>query len=124
MDNQQRDWVDALDVYSQYFHAHCLHEGSERRAAIVRLTLLKDIEGVQDYQISASFFPFENEEDFLVANDVIVTRTVLAGLKRRNKKKEASLLATFRQDIDELLPQLSGEAVIYWDKPLRQARYG
>lgn len=124
MDNQQRDWVDALDVYSQYFNAHCVYNGSERKAAIVKLTLMKDIEGNQEYQISASFFPFNDPEDFLVANDVIVSKTVLDGIKRRNKKKEEEIMKTFRDDIDRILPELKADAVIYWDKPLREARLG
>ena len=124
MNNQTRDWVDAIDVYSQYFNAHCVYNGSERRAAIVKLTLMKDITGYQEYQISASFFPFENPEDFMVANDVMVIKTVLEGTKRRSRKKEQELLKTIKDDIDSILPQLNAEAMIYWDNPLREARIG
>ena len=122
--NNQRDWVDALDVYSQYFNAHCVSDGSERKAAIVKLTLMKDIEGIQEYQISASFFPFRDPEDFLVANDVLVSKTVLAGIKRRNRKKEAEIMKSFRDEIDAILPELKADAVIYWDRPLLDARWG
>ncbi|MBQ1316393.1 MAG: hypothetical protein IIY46_02810 [Lachnospiraceae bacterium] len=119
----RRTWVDALDIYSQYFHAHCNSRGSERRAALVRLTALKDAEGVLAYQISASFMPFEDEEDFRVPNDVLAERIVHDGMKKRAKKKEEELLSVIRDEIDALLPSLRAEAEIFWDRPLRDARY-
>ena len=85
---------------------------------------MKDIEGIQEYQISASFFPFRDPEDFLVANDVLVSKTVLAGIKRRNRKKEAEIMKSFRNEIDAILPELKADAVIYWDRPLLDARWG
>ena len=123
MDDLQKEWVDAVDVYSQYFHAHGVFDGSERKAAIVKLTVLKDIEGILQYQISASFFPFRDEEDFLVADDVLFAKTVSEGAKRRSRKKEQEMLESIREQIDELL-QACDDAVIYWDRPLREARLG
>jgi len=124
MDNQQRDWADALDVYRQYFHAHGIYNAVQRRAANVKLTLYKDTDGICEYRISASLFRFEDEEDFLDGSDAMVSRAVLTGLKRRSKKKEAQLLEGLSKQIDELLPQLGEGTVIYWDKPLRDAIYG
>ncbi len=91
---------------------------------MVKLSVMKDIEGILAYQVSASFFPFENEEDFLVANDVYVSGIVSDGQKRRTKKNEEKLLEGFREEINSLLPQLSEDAVIFWDRPLRDARFG
>ena len=119
-----RDWVDAIDVYSQYFNAHADVCGIERRAAIVKLTCLKDIEGLLAYQISASFFPFRDPEDFVVSGDAEISEIVFEAKKRRVKKKEEELLTTIQQDIDKLIPQLDPKAEIYWDKPLREARIG
>ena len=52
---QEKEWLDAIDVYSQYFHASYVKKDCIRRAAIVKLTLLKDSEGKLGYEISASF---------------------------------------------------------------------
>lgn len=124
MDNQQRDWVDALDTYRQYFNASAVYNGVQRRAANVKLTLYKDISGVSEYWISASFFRFEDEEDFLDGGDAMVSKAVVTGLKRRSKKKETEILAALQEQIDELLPQLGEGTAIYWDRPLRDAIYG
>ncbi len=124
MDNQQRDWVDALDAYRQYFNANAVYNGVQRRAANVKLTLYKDINGVSEYWITASFFRFEDEEDFLDGGDAMVGKAVVTGLKRRSKKKEAEILATMQKQLDELLPQLGEGTAIYWDRPLRDAIYG
>ncbi len=123
-ENLNREWLDVIDVYSQYFHAECTYNGSLRRAALVKLSVMKDIEGILAYQVSASFFPCENEEDFRVADDVYVSGIVSDGQKRRTKKNEEKLLEGFREEINSLLPQLSSDAVIFWDRPLRDARFG
>ena len=122
-EKNKREWVDALDVYSQYFHAHAACCGGERRAALIKLTLLKDAEGMTAYQASASFMPFEDEEDFRVPEDVRVEKIVFEGKKRRNKKKEKELLGTLQEEIEGLLPSLDAEAEVFWDAPLREARY-
>ena len=119
--DQERDFIDALDVYSQYFHAMADLNGIKRRAAIVKLTLLKDTEGICCYQISASLMPFEDEEDFRVPEDARFEKIVFDGKKRRMKKKEAELLETIREDIRALLPE---DAEIFFDRPLREARFG
>ncbi|MBR0136872.1 MAG: hypothetical protein IJM15_00465 [Erysipelotrichaceae bacterium] len=119
-----RDWVDAIDVYSQYFNAHANVNGVERKAAIVKLTCLKDIEGLLAYQISASFFPFRDPEDFVVSGDAEASEIVFEAKKRRVKKKEAELLETIREDLDKIITKLDPKAEIYWDRPLMEARMG
>lgn len=121
MEYQEKEWLDAIDVYSQYFHASYTGEGTIRKAAIVRLTVLKDSEGLLEYQISASFMPYEDEEDFRVPEDVRFETFLSYGAKRRNKKLEAEYLSQIREKIDQLLPE---QGKILWDQPLRDARFG
>ena len=116
--------MDALDVYSQYFHAHAVADGRERRAALVRLTLLKDAEGMTAYQVSASFMPFEDEEDFRVPEDLRAEKIVFEGKKRRNRKVEEELLTAVEEEVNSLLPSLDAEAEVCFDRPLRAARFG
>lgn len=123
-DEIKREWIEAIDVYSQYFHASCPFEGSLRKAALVKLTVLKDENREHSYQVSASFMPYEDEEDFRVPDDLRVSRIVYSGTKRRVKKKEEEFLNEIREKIDVLLPQMGSDAVIFWDRPLREARFG
>ena len=120
----EKEWIDAIDVYSQYFRAQCEYGGSMRKAAIVKLTALKDANGVLAYEASASFMPFEDEEDFRVPEDIRVSRIVSSGSKRRLKKNEEMLLVSLQEEIDRLLKEMDHSARIEWDKPLRQARLG
>ena len=119
-----KEYVDAIDVYSQYFNARYVNGEDERKAVIVKLTAYKDMEGFLTYEISVSFFPFRDEEDFLVANDVCLHREALTGLKRRSRKKEEELLNGLKEQVGEMLGELEGEATIHWDRPLREARFG
>ena len=118
----EREWTDAVDVYSQYFRAQCEYGGSMRKAAIVKLTALKDANGVLAYEASASFMPFEDEEDFRVPDDNRVSRIVSSGSKRRMRRNEEKLLSALREEIDSLITEMDGNARIDWDQPLREAR--
>ena len=121
--NMDRDWCDEIDLYRQYFHAHCVFNGVERRAAYVKLSVMKDTKGMMAYRVSATFFPFADPEDFLITTDAMVEEIVEFIGKRRNKKKEAALLEKFRDLVDPLLPKVEPKAEIYWDRPLRDAQY-
>ena len=121
---QEKEWLDAIDVYSQYFHASYVKKDCIRRAAIVKLTLLKDSEGKLGYEISASFMPFEDEEDFRVPDDIRFSRIVSYGSKRRSKKSEEEYLSCLQQEIEDLLRESKEDVAVYWDKPLREARLG
>ena len=116
------DSIDDLDVYSQYFNAHAVYEGIERRAAIVKLTLMSDMEGNKAYKISVSFFPFEDPEDFRVTSDCYVEKIMELSGKRRSRKKEDVLMNILQKEIDKLSETLDAQAEVYWDKPLREAR--
>ena len=120
-ENYNFDIVDELDVYKRYYRAHCVFNTVERRAALVKLTAVKNIEGMLAYRISASFFPFETEDDFAVSYDACVEKYVMFIKKRRLKTKEASLIEEMPVQLDELIRELDPEAVIYWEKPLRDA---
>ncbi len=122
--NEMKNWFEDLDVYSQYFHAKAVVGGIERRAAIVKLTLVKDSEGMTAYKASASFFPFRDPEDFVISGDAYIEKIVYEGKKRRNKKAEETLLSTLHEELDALVKELDEGAVICWDRPLREARYG
>ena len=119
-----KEWFEVTDAYSQYFHASCEYNGSFRRAALVKLSVLKDSEGVLAYRISATFIPFEDEEDFRVPEDVRIDDIVSFGKKRRGKKEEEKLLEQLPEEIDSRLSKWNNEAVIFWDRPLREARFG
>ena len=120
----EREWMDAVDVYSQYFRASFERGESIRKAAIVKLTALKDANGVLAYEASASFMPFEDEEDFRVPDDIRASRIVSCGAKRRMKKNEEKLLSSLPEEIDRLLKEMDGNARVDWDRPLREARLG
>ncbi len=122
--NEMNTWFEDLDVYSQYFHAKAVVNGIERRAVIVKLTLVKDSEGMTAYKASASFFPFRDPEDFVISGDAYIEKIVYEGKKRRNKKAEETLLSGLHEELDVLVRELDENAVIEWEKPLREARYG
>ena len=117
------DYIDAIDVYSQYFNAHCIYEGKQRNAALVKLTVLKDIEGILSYEVNISFMPYEDEEDFRVPTDAYYSKVIASGSKRRNKNNEKKYIDNIKEEIDSLIKDVD-EAVVYWDRPLRQARLG
>ena len=123
MNDTHKNWFEDLDVYSQYFHAQAAVNEIERRAVLVKLTLIKDDEGMIAYKISASFFPFRDPEDFVISGDAYIEKIVFEGKKRRNRKAEGELLEKIREDLDGLVKDLDEDAAIYWDKPLRDARY-
>lgn len=109
------------DVYSQYFHAHRQLDGDLRRAALVKLTATSE-EGNITYEASVTFFAFRDPEDFAVSYDVYLSRVLYSKKGRRSRKREEALLQEFRTQIEELAQQLGGQ--VFWDTPLREARYG
>ena len=110
-----------VDVYQQYFAALCQHNGSERRGVSVTLTATSE-DGNVRYEAAVSFFPHADEEDFAVSYDLRAARELYAARGRRSKKREAALLETLPAEADALAASLGGS--IFWDRPLREARYG
>ena len=110
-----------IDVYQQYFAAKCVYNGVRRRAASVTLTATSD-SGTISYAVGVSFFPHTAEDDFAVSYDACAAREIYAAPGRRARKREQAMLETLREQADAAAATLEGE--IFWDEPLREARYG
>ena len=110
-----------VDVYSQYFHGYRELDGDLRRAALVKLTATSE-EGNITYEASVTFFPFRNPEDFAVSYDVYISKVLYSRKGRRSRKREEGLLKDFQTHIEELAHPLGGQ--VFWDRPLRDARFG
>ena len=110
-----------IDVYQQYFAARCVFHGVERRAVSVMLTATSDAGSIR-YEVSVSFFPHTAEDDFAVSYDACAAREIYAAPGRRARKREQAMLENLREQADAAAATLEGE--IFWDEPLREARYG
>ena len=110
-----------IDVLEGYFAAECTANGRPRHAAKVCLTATSDA-GQITYEWMISFFPHDDDEDFAVSYDAVVSRTVFAGKGRRSKKKEEAFLKDREAVCDVLAAELEGK--IFWEQPLREIRRG
>ena len=111
-----------VDVYQQFFSAHCVFSDVERRAASVTLTAASDAGSIR-YEVGVAFFPHTDEEDYAVSYDASAARELYAAPGRRSKKREQAMLeADLRPAADALAQELGGE--IFWDRPLRAPRLG
>ena len=110
-----------INVYQQYFLAKCTFNGVPRHAASVILISTSEAGRIQ-YTIAVSFFPHNDEEDFAVSYDAYFSKQLYDAPGRRSRKRETQLLETLRDEADSLSSEAGG--VIYWDKPLREARFG
>ncbi len=110
-----------IDVYQQYFAAACVYNDVARRAASVTLTATSDA-GTIRYTVGVSFFPHAAEDDFAVSYDACAEREIDSAPGRRSRKREAGMLEDLRGHADAAAADLDGE--IFWDQPLRDARYG
>jgi len=110
-----------IDVYKQYFAAKCEYQQIERKGALLSLTATSD-SGTIKYDVSITFFPHRDPEDFAVTYDAYVSKEIFNARGRRSQKREEKLLADIRDYADELAGELSG--VIYWEHPLSEARKG
>ena len=110
-----------VDVYQQFFAARCVYHGVQRRAASVTLTATSDA-GMIRYEVGVTFFPHTAEDDYAVSYDAFASREIYAAPGRRAKKREEALLKDLHAQADAAAAALDGE--IFWDKPLRDARFG
>ncbi len=110
-----------IDVYQRYFRADAVVNGVKRRAASVFLTATSE-EGNIKYELSVSFFPYEEEGDFRVSYDACLSKELYFAKGRRSKKKEEEYLKLLRETADELAAGISGR--IFWDEPLTDERRG
>jgi len=113
--------VKVIDVYQQYFGAACVFHDVPRRAVSAMLTAESN-EGEISYTLTLSFFPHEDETDFSVSYDAVVSEELYRARGRRSKKREKTLLEEFRPRADALAAAIGG--TIDWDSPLREARWG
>lgn len=110
-----------VDIYQQYFAADCAGQGVERRGVSVTLTATSE-EGTVRYEAAVSFFPHVDEEDFAVSSDVYAAKELYFAKGRRSKKREAAMLEDLPAEADALAETLGDS--IFWNSPLREARYG
>ena len=110
-----------VNVYEQYFSAEAEFNGVPRRGALVMLVATSE-EGNIRYEAAVTFFPHRDEEDYAVSYDAYFSKVLFEAKGRRSKKREEALLQEFQQHIDELAQEAGG--IVYWDKPLRDARRG
>ena len=110
-----------INVYEQYFAADCVANSINRHGALVMLTVTSE-DGNVRYEAAVTFFPHIDENDFAVSYDAYYSDVLYEAPGRRSKKREATLLETFREDIDALCKQAGG--TVYWDQPLKEARRG
>ena len=110
-----------IDVYAQYFAGEYLYNGVPRHAASVKLTATSDA-GQVFYEVSVSFFPHNDPEDFAVSYDACAAREIYRARGRRSGKREAEFMESLRNQADALAAELGG--TIDWDKPLIEARWG
>ena len=110
-----------INVYSQYFEAKACCSGVERRGALV--LLISDSEaGNISYRAAVSFFPPREPEDFAVSYDAYFEKELYRAAGRRSRKREAQRVESLRTEIDAL--SAAQDALVLWDRPLRDAQMG
>lgn len=110
-----------IDVYKQYFKGNCIYNDVQRNGVLVTLTSTSD-SGMIKYEVTISFFPHINEEDYAISYDAYLSKEIYYDKGRRSKKKEQVFLEEVRNHANELANQLNG--IIYWEEPLREAILG
>ena len=110
-----------IDVYKQYFSADCKFNTVQRNGAVVTLTSTSDC-GMITYEVSVSFFPHRDAEDFAISYDAYAIKEIYNAKGRRSKKKEEIFMEQIKEHADTAAAELEG--TIFWDKPLREAQYG
>ncbi len=110
-----------INVYEQYFEAEMKYGGRERHGALVMLIAASDAGNLR-YEAAVSFFPHDSEDDFAVSYDAYFSRTLFEGSGRRSKKKDKTFTDILRKEIDSLAEENGGK--VFWDRPLREARFG
>ena len=109
-----------INVYEQYFEADCTVNSVKRRAALVMLISDSDAGNIK-YEAAVTFFPHKIKDDFAVSYDAYYSKELYKASGRRSKKREKQFLEELRDHINELSKSSGGK--VFWDKPLRDARY-
>jgi len=108
-----------VNVYEQYFQAEHEANGVARRAALTALTADSQAGHIR-YEISVTFFPHRDEEDYAVSYDDAFRAVVYDAPGRRSRRREAALLEALAGQIDALAAPAGGR--VFWDRPLGEAR--
>ncbi len=109
-----------VNVYEQYFEAEITVNEVERHAALVMLIATSE-QGMVSYEAAVTFFPHNSEDDFAVSYDAYYSKVLFEGKGRRSKKRDAAYMEVLRDEVDALAAEAGGE--VFWEKPLREARY-
>ena len=110
-----------VNVFERYYAAEAEFNGVPRHGALVMLIATSE-EGNIRYEAAVTFFPHRDEEDYAVSYDAYFSKVLYEAKGRRSKKREETLLQELQQHIDELAQKTDG--IVYWDRPLREARRG
>ena len=110
-----------LNVYEQYFAADMVANGVQRHAASVMLIADSEAGNIR-YEAAVTFFPHNSEDDYSVSYDAYYAKTLYQAKGRRSKKREQALMAELPSHIDELAKEAGGK--VFWDQPLREAKWG
>ena len=110
-----------INVYEQYFEAECVYNDVERKGALA--VLIADSEaGTIRYEAAVTFFPHREEDDYAVSYDAYFAKELYSAAGRRSRKREKQLLDSFREQVDGLAAEHGGR--VFWDRPLRDTRWG
>lgn len=108
-----------INVYQQYFSAECTYNGVDRHAAAVTLIATSE-DGQIRYEVAVSFFPHVSDDDFAISYDAYFSKLLYEAKGRRSKKREQQLMEILHDESDSLATEANG--VIFWDRPLIEAR--
>lgn len=109
-----------VDVYSQYFCADCVCNGTQRNGALVRLKATSD-NGFVSYEVGVTLYPRVDDNDWSVTFDACYLKEIYSAKGRRSKKRETEMMEDFRTHVDALVAEHKG--VVLWDKPLTDPVY-
>jgi hypothetical protein len=110
-----------INIYEQYFEAYGSYNGTDRHAALVML-IADSEQGNICYKAAITLFPHNDPEDFAVSYDAFFEEILYDAKGRRSKKREKTMLDQLQDTIGQLAEK--NGAVIYFDRPLREARLG
>ena len=109
-----------INVYEQFFSASCIYHSMQRNGVLVTLTSTYQ-QGIIKYEITITFFPHTEPEDFAVSYDAYASLEIYQAKGRRSKKREETFLENFQIIATQLASTLGG--TIDWNNPLCSARY-
>lgn len=110
-----------INVYERYYAAETEFNGVPRHGALVMLVADSEAGNIK-YEAAVTFFPHNDEEDYAVSYDAYFSKVLYEAKGRRSKKREQTLMETFKQEIDQLAETIGGK--VLWEQPLQEARVG